>query len=400
MNLYLQFGHGMMGLSKELLSAGLARGVILSPRDLTEVQLQRVAEDARLANADCLFDPQCYLHDSSHSRLLSYQYWKHFRDCATSSLFSETGMKQVLTELFDLNGTIGLSRVILPGMLGETITDNWLALLKLTVEEALRISSNQKVIATIALSETAIRSEEQIESVIDATAQFAVDGYYVVAEAPSSSYLVGDPVWLANLLILVAGLKLQGKIVVVGYTSHQHLALAATNVDAIASGSWLNVRAFHRGKFYQSGADDVSRRSVWYYSPSALSEYPLPFLDIARRHGVLDLMAPLDGMPSQYASPLFAGPQPSTIRWGEGLAFRHYLSCLDWQCRQVSAASFANGLTLQESLLSTAESTNAVLRENGVFGRSRDFADYTDVNRSALVALDRALGGRLRRIVW
>jgi hypothetical protein len=75
-----------------------------------------------------------------------------------------------------------------------------------------------------------------------------VPGFYVIAETPSA-YLVENPVWLANLLI-VSGLKLLGRSVLVGYCNHQMLGLAATKADVIASGTWLNVRAFPPEKFY------------------------------------------------------------------------------------------------------------------------------------------------------
>jgi len=118
----------------------------------------------------------------------------------------------------------------------------------------------------VALSDEAIRDENQVEAVIDRVAGWPVSGFYVVGEVPGA-YLVDDPSWLANLLILASGLKLLRKSVIVGYSSHQ-LCPAACNVDAIASGTWLT-----------------------------------------------------PALGSSYADPLFAGAQPSTVHWGEQSAF-------------------------------------------------------------------------------
>ena len=112
-----------------------------------------------------------------------------------------------------------------------------------------------------------------------------------MAEHPTSDYLADDPLWLGNLLNLSAGLKLQGREVVVGYCSHQMLCLAAANVDAIASGTFLNVRSFSTNRFQQPEEDSKGKRANWYYCPQALSEYKIAFLDLGfGKAGAMDLL--------------------------------------------------------------------------------------------------------------
>jgi hypothetical protein len=199
------------------------------------------------------------------------------------------------------------------------------------------------------------------------------------------------------MLILTSGLKLLRKTVLVGYSSHQMLCLAACNVDIIAAGTWLNVRAFPTAKFYAPEDDEVSRRTTWYYCPQVLSEYKLPFLDIALRQGVLNLIRPDPAFGSSYADPLFRGAQPSTVRWGEQSAFRHYLTCLRAQCQRVTAPNFAQAMTVQTQLLDSASAGLRTLRSAGVYGNDRDFSQAIDANRSALAVFERARGARLRR---
>jgi len=75
MQMYLQFGHGMMAHTRELLSNWKGGAAILSPRDLTEAQLQRVAVDVVKSGGEPLLDPQCFSTQADHYRLTKHTYW-------------------------------------------------------------------------------------------------------------------------------------------------------------------------------------------------------------------------------------------------------------------------------------------------------------------------------------
>jgi hypothetical protein len=346
--------------------------------------------------AEPLRDPQCYMHDADHARLTQHAYWKAYRASSTANLLSGSGARQVIAKLRELNHALEVPRHILPGLLAHPVDEDWFLIHERFIEAARHEFGGAPLIATVALSDEAIRDENQVEAVIDRAAGWPVSGFYVVGEVPGA-YLVEDPSWLANLLILASGLTLLRKSVIVGYSSHQMLCLAACNVDAIASGTWLNVRAFPTAKFYEPEEDEVSRRTTWYYCPQVLSEYKLPFLDIGRRQGVLNAMRPDPALGSSYADPLFAGAQPSTVHWGEQSAFRHYLTCLRGQCQRATAASFDQAIAAQTQLLDWAEARLRALRTEGVYCNDRDFSQVLDSNRSALVVLTHARGARLRR---
>lgn len=384
-----------MGHARELLSQWGGGGVILSPRDLDQSQLLRVARESQKAHAEVLLDPQCYAHDADHGRLVAHNYWKMFRSTSTNALVAG-GFTSVLQELAALAQQLGVRRHILPGMLAATVDDDWLDLHEDIVRSARTCFSGEPVLATVALSCAALCDERQVESVVERAAQWNVDGYYVVAETPGP-YLVDNPVWVANLLILVSGLQLTGRPVVVGYCNHQMLCLASAGASIIASGTWLNVRAFPPDKFYVADSDDISRRTIWYYCPQSLSEYKINFLDIALRGGQLNAMKPDPALNSRYADPLFAGPQPTSVQWGEQNSFRHYLTCLRSQTRMSRLPMFQATMDTHRRLLDGAEAMLRQLRANGVLGGDRDFMQHIDVNRSALTVLDNARGPLLRR---
>ena len=352
---------------------------------------------ARLENgAEPLLDPQCYVRDADYARLTQHRYWQTYRACSTSNLLTGSGARDVIASLSELDRALGITRHILPGLLAQPVSNDWFRVQEQFVEAGIQEFGREPLISTIALCNEAVRDEAQVEAVIERAADWPVAGLYLVGEAPGG-YLVEDPNWLANMLILASGLKLLGKNVIVGYSSHQMLCLAACNVDVIASGTWLNVRAFlDREVLCARGRRCVAEDDM-VLLPQVLSEYKLPFLDIARRVGVLEQMRADPALVSVYADPLFAVAQPSAVRWGEQNAFRHYLTCLRGQCRRVTGRGFVEAMEAQTNLLDVATSGLRTLRAAGVFGNDRDFWQVLDANRSALAVFEQARGARLRR---
>jgi hypothetical protein len=395
MKLYLQFGHGMMAHCAQLLGDNIAEGVVLSPRDLTLKQLIEVAFKTTSEQKTVLFDPQCYIRDADHARLIEHPYWKVFKKTATNNILTGQGAAEIIGPLHAYNLVLQTEAVLLPGLMADAVTQDWLKLHRNFASEGARIIKDRPVFSTIALSTDANADETQIEAVVEEAARWDVSGFYVVAQA--AKYLVEDINWLANLMILTAGLKLSGKKVIVGYSNHQSLCLAAANVDAIASGTWLNVRAFDPNKFYIPDEDEVSRRTTWYYCPQALSEYKILFLDAARRTGILEELRPPATLGSTFANPLFAGAAPTSVNWSEQSAFRHYLTCLNGQIVQARRDSFDETVGQYRALLDSAEATLKRFRANGVLGGDRDFSQILDINRSAVTMLSQARGAQLRR---
>lgn len=396
MELYLQFGYGMMGHCKHLIDSWGGGTVIISPRDLTADQIQRFGSDIMGKNGKVLVDPQLYDPRATHPRLIRHVYWPD--DFDTSMLSGGPELAQLLQRLVALNDSAQAKQFIVPGIYGERVDDDWLAVQDNVITEAAAEVTDRQRIATICLSGEAMRFEEQIEMLINSAEKWDVDGFYVVPEHPGAQYLVDDPMWLANLLILCSGLKLQGKSVIVGYSSHQMLCLATAKVDAIASGIWLNVRTFSTGKFQEAVEDEISRRVRWYYCPQALSEYKITFLDMAFRAGILDQLRADSAMKSNYADILFAGAQPTSTDYSEQQAFRHYLQCLYRQCQEATRTSFRETVEGHSQLLNNAEAVINELHRRGVRGQDRDFQNIIDVNRAALTALQDTRGFVLERL--
>jgi len=395
-DLYLQFGNGMMGHCCRLVEQWGGGTVILSPRDLEPEQLPRLSSEVtRLAGGSVLLDPQLYLPHSDYERLHRHVYWP--RDYETTTFWQPPALAQFVSRLVRLNLSLQTREFIVPGLLTSEVDDIWVSSQRVIIEEVASRDTGLPLLSTIALTADAVRSQDLISSTLEASEAWPVSGYYIVLEHPNRDYLVKDPVWVANVLDLTAGLKLRGSKVVLGYCNHQMLVAACTNVDAIASGTWMNVRSFPPDKFRAPYKDEHKQRATWYYCPQALSEYKLPFLDMANRRGLLDSMAPPAEMDGGYATTLFSGVQPSASGFGESAAFKHYLHCLRHQALSSVKDSFDETQTHHEEVLTRAFSLTSSLRSSGVRGDSRDFNEIVDVNFSALADLNSTRGPILRR---
>ncbi len=391
MDLYLQLGHGMMGYCEELITTWGEGTVILSPRDLTEEQTEKFTNKLHKINGKTLFDPQYYNPRAEHHKLTQ---WSHWLSDFNTSLFYEN---RFLTEKFNaikkINDYCQTEAYIIPSPLCDEVDKYWIQEQELFINKAIELFNDKEKYITLALSFDVLVDEKAIEKIIDISLKWDVEGYYIV---PEGQYLEDDSYWLTNLALLSAGLKLQNKKVIVGYSNHQMLSLACANVDAIASGTFLNIRSFSAGKFDNPEMDFERRRSIWYYCPQTLSEYGKRALDKAYDYNVLDDLKPF-GTTNKYIEILFKGAQPSTVKFGDSLAFKHYLLTLKKQCLLAKKDTFENTLDYHQQLSDSAYEQIHQLEKKGVRERKRSFSDIVDVYQDALFKLKKERGALLKR---
>jgi len=396
MELFLQFGYGMMDHCRFLIQQWGNGTVVLSPRDLSVSQLEKLGKDVVKLGGSVLLDPQLYIAaKTTHPRLIGHQFWtpQNGKGFPTGADLSDC-----LNELISINHSIGAKRIILPGPLADQIDLDWLDIQKLVIEEAQRADlSSLDPILTLALSYDALRTDTQVHALLDDITSWDISSIYLVCEHPTGEYLVSDPSWLANFADVVAGLRLAGKEVIVGYSNHQMLILAAAAANAICSGTWMNVRAFDSAKFISSEDDEMKQRSTWYYAPHLFSEFKINFMDLAKKNGTLGLLQTPAHYGSYHADVLFTAPQPSLAGFTEQQAFRHYLQCLRNQTQVATHHSFDDTVDAYYRLLDVAESELTKLHSAGIKGQKRDFLDYIDVNRGALTVFVQNRGQNLRR---
>ncbi len=386
MELFIQMGHNMQTLALEHLEEFDGGTIIISPMNILPNKIKDYAYKVHKKKGKVLVDPQLYYPRQYQKKLSQYAYWPQ------SDITSlEMGQfDAVVEELAKLNTEVKAEAFLLPSITAKKIDELWNKIQKLIIESAKKYASGMKYIHTISLGNDVLNDESQIERVIEYAEEWDVEGVYIVCEHPERYYLVDRPLWVSNIMSLVAGIKRQKKTTIVGYASHQLLCMALAKCDAIASGNFLNLRWFQPEHFETIDDKQPSRRAVWYYCPQALSEYKIPFLDIANRMDLLDRIEPPVNMKNRYSEMLFNGSLPSSTGFGEKEAFRHYLFCLHKQCQNSVLETYEETKNLHLLMLETAEQLLSGLGEKGIKGQDRDFTEILDVNRAAISAFDMA----------
>jgi hypothetical protein len=394
MRFYLQMGHGMQTMCRELSAAWGGATVILSPQNIHPTEkLLPFAESMRKVNGNVLFDPQLYAPRIYQKNLQKHDYWPQsdftsieMGDCA-----------DLLAKLSNINATIHSEAFILPSSIINRIDERWGKIQGAIAAQSRTVANGQRTLLTIALGKDILSDDSQTESIIQYAENWDVDGVYVVCEHPERYYLVDKPIWVANLLSLVAGIKRLGKEVIVGYANHQLLLLALAKCDAIAAGNFLNVRWFQPEHFETTDNDDPSRRTTWYYCPQALSEFKVAYLDVAQRAGILRILETPTQMENEYSRILFGGAMPSSTNYKEGDSFKHYLHCLRIQCELASKSSYAETRNSQFAQLETAARILNGLHNERIKGQDRDFGEICDVNEAAIQIFDKEFGFAMAR---
>lgn len=386
MELYIQMGHNTGKLAIEHLEDFGNGTVVLSPMNIVPTNIRNYSDKVHKKNGRVLIDPQLYYPRKFHKKLSEYNYWPNEDITAL-----EAGQfDKVVLELAELNKDIDSEAFLLPTNTAKRIDSLWNKVQKMIIESAMKYAPNMKYIHTIALSSDVTNDENQIEQVVAFVEEWDITGVYIVCEHPQNYYLVDKPLWVSNIMSLVAGIKRQHKKVIVGYASHQLLCMALAKCDAVASGNYLNLRWFKPEHFETIEEKQPSRRAVWYYCPQALSEYKIPFLDIANRMDLLNRMEPPEIMKNPYSDMLFGDSLPTSTGFSEKEAFRHYLYCLRKQCQSSVRETYEETKDAYLAMLGTAEQLLSGLKDRGIRGQDRDFTEICDVNRAAVSAFDMA----------
>lgn len=400
MELFLQFGHGMKSLTLDLAKKWDSTAVILSPRDMTPTQLTAWSAEFQKAGVKCYFDPQCYCPKSELKRLSQYSYWDSNLNTHLQQDYTTVELK--ILEIKKCNDIAKSEAYILPSILNDyesAWAERFISQTKRFVDAGHQYMSDKPLLATLAFpKDFLVQSENTIEPVLQEILALDVDGYYVIAEALERKYLIDNPMWLSNILHICATLKISGKKIIFGYGNHQLLPLSLLKADAMASGTWLNVRSF-TNRFIDT--DEQKRKSTWVYYPEALSEYKLSFMDWAFNHGYLASMKSKDkDFLDESISKIFqSSVPPSATGFNETDAFKHYLCCLKHQVALLDRPSYQETLESYEMLLTTAEREIERLEKCGVYGQARSFRDVIDVNRAALTQLEKGHGFSLK-MLW
>lgn len=400
MDLYLQIGHGMMEHCRHLIEKWGDGTVIISPKNMTKEQIIKFSKEIHLLHGSVLIDPQFYVPRTTQHNLQKHSFWPgDFFN--TNTFFTGRGVDDFLRVLIDdYVLPAGCSALIVPGLLlDDEVNDDWDNINQSILVSMSTFNLSIPKYMTLCIGSDVFLSEEKTHNLLEVVEDYPVDGFYLIPEHPNNDYLVDNISWLFNVMDFAAGLKSKNRQIIIGYSNHQFLAFALAKVDAVCAGTWLKTRMFPRGDFDIEDESSYGRKTTWYYCPQALSEYQIPFLDIAGRAGILEQLKPSEIYGSQYADNLFTGAQPTTVAFNETLAFRHYLQCLKYQCNDVSKKTYDETKTYLQLLFETASDLSDYFRSCGVRGKYREFSNIADTNLGVLDAFD-SMRGLVFKTKW
>lgn len=393
MELYLQCGNGFMSLAKQLNDALRGTTYILSPRDLSENSQISFAKQIEKSGCHVLLDPQLYAPRSDKSNFQTYGYWP--KDCQTGD---GGAILNLIDQLGELNVIMGARGYILPAYrinhIPRNVDDKSVQLLRIVAEKARKF--NMPLYTTLCLEQNVLLDEVQVDRLIGFAEGWSSDGVYLVAEHPDSDYFVDNPIWMFQLMRLCAALRLQGKRVILGYANHQMLCMVCTGIEAIATGNWMNTRSFTIDKF-KSDTGDIKRHKLWYYAPSTLTEYSIPYLDVAYTRKVLQYIDCRMLVPDSPAAKIVSGNvRPSSIDFRQPDSFVHYLLALNKQLAMADAdGTYQGRYKHQLEMLESAGKRLALMAKYRINGQNRDFGDMIKVNETALNMFNTELGMRM-----
>lgn len=370
MRFFMQLGHGMRSLNRDLLrqfAGGLGAGVVLGPRVVDRQQNEKHAAEVNETGASVLFDPCFYDPHTTRESIRDYPYWDGLT--FDTNDFSGTVGADFCRRVIDYQVTaLDVTEVILPGRFTNTRSDDWLEMHRLFADTADQARVGRKVYSTVALGPDLIADRPSLDAVLNEVTAYPVDGVYLLYRPAEGEYLTTSQPFLLGLLDLGLSLSLAGKDVIVGYANQQDLVLGAVGVKTIASGNYRNVRRFDPTNFQPSG-DAVKNRATWYYDGRSLSEFRQDDLTVAyQRLGLQGQFGPS----TVHAEAILSAANPATVPWPEADSFKHYLTVLRDQWHSFAATPRATRGRTVNALLDTAHAQQQVfaISQLGGFGRS------------------------------
>lgn len=390
-----QIGHHMKGLTKQLLESEGPKSVILSPRNSQKSKtrspqetLIKTAEELRPYVSELLIDPQLFRWDRPSKNITGFDYWKSCNDNLRSNIDAVTA------DLARLNIECETSAFILPSEVADSLDEEWHKLQTSAIEAATKSGFDGRIIPTIALSADIVKNRDAIETVVDEVCSWNVSEVYLLCEQPSNSYLVDEPLWLLNIMLLIAYLKRNGVSTNLGYSNHQMLSVGIAGCDTIYSGNFLKTRTFKGQNFGAEEDAGPSRRATWYYAPKLFSEFKVPTLDLAYQQGLMSLITHPNDVDT-YSAALFNDGLPSNTAYNESKSFAHYLNALSKQVETFTQSTYLDTINKYQAEMNAAEKTLDVLREQGIFDMNRSFMDAFQANNQAVSAFDKTMGNQM-----
>ncbi|MED4476043.1 hypothetical protein [Oceanobacillus caeni] len=384
---YYQLGHQDQKTAKELLSLGIGRGVIFSPRHLKVQQLEKYIQEYNsiTPHPRIIIDPQIYNPKFQHSD--GYDYGDIVD--STYALEDDITLEQLVNEALDFQLQQGVDTYIIPCNYISQFNNAWLEqLIKLSTigEEWKREHEiHNDVLLTVACSSSIISNQEFRYELLNTLTGLDVDGFYTVFGNTdgNSDILPKDLEYIKGLCDITFRLKQNDYIVIDGYTSYAAILQFPFGLDGFASGGFNNRRLFDPMSFDETDNDGPRTPKPRFWSIEILNSLIYPDeLELISEEGLLEkLVSDPENVPT-FAKTLYnaSSPAEASESWKRKASWQHYF----WSCQE---------------LVNIFKDLNSKQRVDKVFELLENAVEiYKEINRRGIRLRGEAKGEHI--IVW
>ncbi|KBZ68613.1 hypothetical protein K875_01169 [Mycobacterium [tuberculosis] TKK-01-0051] len=250
---YIQHGYGKSNKIEAVNELGRVAGVILSPTHEDVNALTNTANLCRGLGLRVMLDPQSYIystrpqgaarHHATHGIELTSMQWSA----------SAATVGQHLTSVYSANSAISVeSPLISSAPFNQNLTDYWIPSSLQYARTATDLWQDTTVLATVAVSQSALSDWNQVADWLDALTTLDVAGFYLVVDRGNQPYPPGpwDPRILANVLRAIHTLACINEYELVwGYADVDGILGIAAGATGVASGWSYGLRQFNVSRY-------------------------------------------------------------------------------------------------------------------------------------------------------
>jgi len=268
MKLFAQHGAQCGQKIDEGIKRKLLDGVIYSPRDISQMNLQAELIKMKAAKVEYMLDPQfyaCFAATSAESRLGFLgedDYVAFFSAKTRRELERESTVRDIISKSLMFQAALGVSAYISPNILiprsfnsiEAVIAKNFI---RNAAAEAKKHKLKQRLLVTLAISRDALIDKQELADFLNEITVLddPPAGFYLLvgANSPEVRAEICHADTLSAWMLLNQALKINGFETVNGYSDIFTPLLGATGADAGCSGWFSNLRTFSLARFSPSG---------------------------------------------------------------------------------------------------------------------------------------------------
>lgn len=261
MTFWIQHGYGKASKIEAAARTGLLTGVILSPADEDRHALEPTARMIRGLGAECLLDPQLYIHSISGAVARCHE--SNGIDFGDISWFvSPAEIANHVSKIVTTNRILGINSIIAPTPYQASFGDVWTPL-SLQYARATIDATDDPVYISLVAEDSAFSDWDQTLRYLDALTTLDAAGIYLVVGTSGKTYpLSWEPDRLANILRVVYTLSVYNQYEIVwGYSDLAGVLGVAVGATGAATGWFHSLRMWTAEKWVpKSGGRQANPR--------------------------------------------------------------------------------------------------------------------------------------------